>query len=236
MTERREPEEASEVDPWDEPASLPEPGTGLVLLEDENEIRQLTASMDSAEEWDVVYPAQKIPLRPQEIESRKKHKEFLRVLSKTGSAVKASYSVKLSRRALYLAKQKFPDFARNWDIAMSIYHEFEVEENIRSRAIEGVREPVYYQGNIVGYNIKHDSGLTQFWVKNNMRDKYGDKSEVTVNGSITHGVMVLPVVATDDDTWQREAQEALANQKLIDITPTVVENTPATKKGVTIDR
>lgn len=244
--QREHEDEASEIDPWDKPEFLAPkitevPDSEWELLEDD-EAQQLMSKLDSEDEWVVNYPPSSFSeTHPLAVESRRNHKKFLHALSKTGSALKAARLAGQSRRSFYLAKQKFPDFARNWDIAIAIYQEFEVEDNLRKRAIDGVREPVYYQGNIVGYTIKYDSGLTQFYVRANMRDKYGDKSEVSINGHINHGVMVLPTQAVNQNDWEREAQEAMANQKMVDITPTVVDTKvvkvqDAEQKRVTLGR
>jgi hypothetical protein len=204
-------------------SSLPE----IVEDEPDPESDQLAASEESSAEWDINYPPLKYSNRPQEIEARAKRREFLRVLAKTGSVKKAALAVKLTPRALYLAREKFPDFAKNWNAAQAIYLEFEAEEKLRSRAVDGVREPVYFQGNIVGYKIAYDSGVTQFWYRANMRDKYGEKSEVSISGGLNHGVALLPMTLLDVSQWEQRAKEAL-DRKVIDITPETGETGPPT--------
>lgn len=130
---------------------------------DTDESDQLAASEESSGEWTIQYPPLVYGERQQEREARRKRSEFLRILAKTGSVKKGAMAVKLTPRALYLAREKFADFAKNWSLAQAIYLEFEADEKLRSRAVDGVREPVYFQGNIVGYKIVFDSGVTQFW-------------------------------------------------------------------------
>lgn len=244
MTKKKSEVAAPDKDPWED---LPEDDVDPLFGEpvprkfvdpyedeeedyDTEESDQLASSVESSSEWAIKYPPLVYAERKQEREARAKRSEFLRVLAKTGSVKKGAMAVKLTPRALYLAREKFPDFAKNWDLALSIYLEFEAEEKLRSRAVDGVREPVYYQGDIVGYKIVYDSGLTQFWYRSNMRDKYGEKSEVSISGGINYGVALLPTTLLDVTEWERKSQEAL-DRKVIDITPEKVEDAKSTTIG-----
>jgi hypothetical protein len=152
---------------------------------------------------------------------------FLNVLARTGSTKKAAMAVKLTPRALLLARDRIPDFAKNWDMAIEIYREFVADEKIRQRAIDGQKKAVWYQGEIVGYEITYDSGLTQFWARANMRDKYGDKSEIKVTGGLTHGVALLPATMVNQLDWEKQASKVHEEHKIIDITPINVDTKPS---------
>jgi hypothetical protein len=229
MTRRPKKTLPIEPDPWEieEVAEQPAPEVPVRLTprEKPDEYAQMGASED---DWVVIYPEKNRPINQLDLRMEEGHRKFLTVLAKTGSFRKAQIASGLGERALYLARQKFPDFARNWQMAMDIFLMFVAEEKIRHRVIDGTLEPITYQGQITGYKRVYDSGLTQFWYKANMREKYGEKSEIAISGNINHGVAVLPARATDLDAWEREAAKTLENQKrnMIDITPTNVDAKP----------
>lgn len=200
-----------------------EVGSTDVALADGFTDDELNSSDISEDEWVIKYPPSKYPLRPRDIEARNKRKQFLQILAQTGSTKKAAAQVNLTPRALLLARNRIPDFAHNWDMATEIYREFVADEKIRQRAVDGVKTAIWYQGDIVGYEIKYDSGLTQFWARANMRDKYGDKSEIKVTGGITHGVALLPSTMVNLGDWEKQASKVHDEHKIIDITPTIVD-------------
>jgi hypothetical protein len=195
---------------------------------DKDDEAQLRVSRADEDEWVIKYPVGQRDPNQWDLKARAKRSKFLHILSKTGSVKKAAAQVSLSPRALTKARGMYPDFDTNWNMALDIFYQFEAEESIRHRAIDGVLEAIYYQGAICGYKRVYDSGLTQFWYKANMRDKYGEQSEVKITGNINHGVAMLPARAMDPDAWEKRAARTLALQKenMIDITPTVVDTKP----------
>ena len=217
-----------ELDPWDVPDAEPSVPARLEPLKEVDEDRQMRARKSNEDEWVIKYPEGKRPPNQLDLRMREGHRKFLSVLAKTGSPKKAAMAAGFTPRAFELARRKFPDFNLNWEMAMAIFYQFEAEEAIRHRAIDGTLKAIYYQGQKVGYERVYDSGLTQFWYKSNMRDKYGEKSELQISGNINHGVAMLPARATDMDEWERQAAKTLENQKnnMIDITPTVVDTRP----------
>lgn len=221
-----EDDEDEQLDPWDVPdaqSSVP-----AVISREKDEDAQLRASRANEDEWVIKYPEGERPPSQYDLRAREKRSRFLNVLSKTGSLKKAAAQVGLTPRALRLARDKYPDFKLNWQMALDIFFEFEAEESIRHRAIDGTLRAVYYQGAKVGYERVYDSGLTQFWYKANMRDKYGEQSEIKISGNINHGVAMLPTRAPSMDEWEKQAARTLEDQKnnMIDITPVVVDTKP----------
>ena len=228
----RRPRKTPEVerDPWEDEEWEMEPTVPARLeapkdREDELQMRVTRAHED---EWIIKYPDGMREPNQHDIKARAKRSKFLHHLSKTGSLKKSAAQVALSPRALMKARKEYPDFDLNWQIAMDIYYQFEAEESIRHRALDGTLRAIYYQGLKVGYERVYDSGLTQFWYKANMREKYGESSEIKISGNINHGVAMLPSRAVDMDAWEKQAAQTLENQKqnMIDITPTVVDTKP----------
>lgn len=57
-----------------------------------------------------------------------------------------------------------------------------LESEAIRRAFEGVEEPVYQGGELVGHKQKYSDTLTIFLLKGQMREKYGDTSKVQLSG------------------------------------------------------
>ncbi len=207
-------------DPWDEPGA--EPSSGLVTVEEE----------DNDDVWTVKYADAIKPPTSRDLESRDKRNQFLDTVARTGNLMLAAKKIGVSTRALYLARQRHPDFDANWTMAVKIYNMFVANEAIRKRAIDGVREPVWFQGKIVGYQLRHDSGLTQFFLKGAMPEVYGDRREIKIEGGLTYGIALLPTTQRDASEWEKSAmmtQEKIAN--MIDVTPNKTTTKTETGRG-----
>ncbi len=190
------------------------------------------------DEWTVKYPPTKNPLRPADLDIRKKREVFLTHLAMDGSPQRAAQNAGLGYRALRLAYNKYPDFAEQWELAKIIYAEFVAEDEVRRRAIEGYVKDVWYKGNPVGSEIQYDSGLTIAWLKANLREKYTERKETKIEGSLNFGIALLPARGQNIEEWERNALDMHAGQTIIDITPNKSETVEAPKKnsGTTISR
>ena len=201
------------------------------------EEQELAAEFDE-DVWDVKYPATRRKLSAADLEIRRRRSIFLQELAVNGSPQKAAEKANLGYRALRLAYNKYPDFAEQWELAKVIYAEFVAEDEVRRRAIEGYVKDVWYKGVPVGSEINYDSGLTIAWLKANLREKYTERRETKIEGSMNYGIALIPQRATNADDWERGAIDMHAAQKIIDITPNKSDDKPAPKKntGTTISR
>lgn len=230
-----EDEDEDLVDPWDKEGFGEEPEPEVIVLKStpvKDEGAQLNASEEDEDEWAVQYDDDgSRALSQPELRARKKREKFLRILSSIGSVAKAAAQVKLTPRALMKARDKYPDFAKNWEIAMDVYKVFVAEDKLHHRAIEGTLEPITFQGRVMGYKRVYDSGLAQFWYKHNMRDKYGDKTDININANVNHGVILLPARGGDVASWEKQALDYHENSKknVIDLPHEVVEVAPVKK-------
>ncbi len=66
-----------------------------------------------------------------------------------------------------------------------------LEEEIRRRAVEGVEEPVYYQGEIVGHVRKYSDILLIFAAKAARPEKFRDNVHHEITGAVDHRVSLL---------------------------------------------
>ncbi|ASK89759.1 hypothetical protein [Sphingorhabdus sp. SMR4y] len=84
--------------------------------------------------------------------------KFLEALARTGNVQASAYFVQRSRQSAYDLKRRDLDFARAWLAALVLARE-EAQDRLQERAIEGIEEPVYYHGEVVGMRRRYDSRL-----------------------------------------------------------------------------
>lgn len=81
-----------------------------------------------------------------------RQRAFLRALTETGNYDEACRQVKLSRTAVFNMRNRYPDFAAACEQALS-RSVSTLEQAAIDRAVEGIEEPVWYAGKIVGTRI-----------------------------------------------------------------------------------
>ena len=127
--------------------------------------------------------------------SKRKRRVFLEILSRTGKVTDAAQSVGYTNTSfLHRMYREDKDFAREWDAALESAGDVLEDEAIR-RAVDGVREPVYYQGKVVGHKLNYSDQLLMFLLKGTKPDKFADRKKIegTIEGKI--GVALLPMTA-----------------------------------------
>lgn len=154
--------------------------------------------------------------------SRKKRKVFLDVLAKTGnvsfSAQAAGYTTTIF---LHKTRREDEDFAEAWDQALQAAGDV-VEAEAYRRAIEGVLEPNYYKGDVVGYTPKYSDTLLLAILKK-LKPEYregGRGGDMNIN----FGIAVLPMTANDESGWEQRAVQMHNGQTLVEIEAKPVEN------------
>ena len=106
--------------------------------------------------------------------SAKKRQAFLAALAETANVLKSSELTKIARRMAYDWRAADPDFADAWERALDIGADALEDEAVR-RAVEGVDEPVFYQGEAVGVVRKYSDTLLIFLLKGRRPEKYRDR-------------------------------------------------------------
>jgi hypothetical protein len=81
---------------------------------------------------------------------------FLDCLATVGEVAAAARRVGISRETAYRARRRFPDFARLWDAAL-LHARARAEGELASRALDGVKVPVFVRGECVATYRKHDA-------------------------------------------------------------------------------
>lgn len=130
--------------------------------------------------------------------TQKKKGEFLEVLADTANVSRAAKAVGISRRHAYTVRSENLDFATAWDEAVNIAIDT-LEQEARRRAYQGVDEPVFYQGNEVGYVRKYSDTLLMFLLKGNRPEKYKDRMDMT-SGDKPLQVVGIEVARASRDT------------------------------------
>lgn len=119
------------------------------------------------------------------------------MLSDTANVSRAAKTVGISRRHAYTVRSEDTDFATAWDEAVNIAIDT-LEQEARRRAYEGVDEPVFYQGEEVGYIRKYSDTLLMFLLKGNRPDKYKDRVAAEHSGPDGKEFVVRVVYADAD--------------------------------------
>lgn len=111
----------------------------------------------------------------------KKRQQFIALLATNGNVTLAAESCNLDRRALYRTRLEDPQFADAWDSAMTEAADH-LEAEARRRAVSGWDEPVFYQGEEVGYVRKFSDTLLIFLMKGANPEKYRERTSTELTG------------------------------------------------------
>ena len=153
---------------------------------------------------------------------KKKRKMFLEILSQTGRVTEAARAVGYtSTNYLHTLRREDETFAEQWDAAIQAAKDVLEAEAIR-RGVDGVMEPTYYKGEVVGYTLKYSDTLLMFVLKKldpSYRDT-GGAGGVNVN----FGVAIMPMQAKDDDAWENRAVQMHEGQQVITLEEKPKEN------------
>lgn len=112
-----------------------------------------------------------------------KQQAFLFNLAVLGSRTRAAKAAGISSVITWVWRQDNKLFQDAYDTAMKIAAEFHEDEMFR-RASEGVLEPVFQGGQLVGSIRRFSDGLLQFALKGAMPTKYRDNVKVEHAGQV----------------------------------------------------
>lgn len=103
---------------------------------------------------------------------------FFRLLAKNGGIVTdAARDLNISRTALYGKRLTDSEFKDQWDQAVDLGVDV-IEDEAKRRALTGTEEPVFYQGEIVGYIWKKSDYCIGLVLKAH-RFKYRERHEIS---------------------------------------------------------
>lgn len=130
---------------------------------------------------------------------------YLEHLSKNGLPATAAKAIGTTTRRVKSERETDREFDEACDEAELLFQEV-IETEIRRRAIDGVEEPLSYQGNLTGDTItKYSDSLLQFMGKAKL-PQYGDKLKVEQH--VSGGVLLTAAPAMSMQAWLESTKPA----------------------------
>ena len=108
---------------------------------------------------------------------------FILALAQLGSRSRAADAVGISKMLIWQWNREDPAFKKAFVRAMEIASDLLEDEMIR-RAAEGVIEPVFQGGRLVGSKRAFSDALLMFALKGAKPEKYADRSKVEHTGEV----------------------------------------------------
>jgi len=141
---------------------------------------------------------------------RIKKEAFLTALSECGMITLAAEIAGIARSTHYRWLEEDPDYPALFIAATEQAGE-RLEQEARRRAVEGVKEDVYYQGKPCGVVTKYSDTLLIFLMKGAMPEKYKERisSEVNVIQPSPGGVNTLKQLKEAEERAQRQLPQPL---------------------------
>ncbi|MEK0313735.1 hypothetical protein [Cohnella sp. 56] len=116
-----------------------------------------------------------------------KKRAFLAAYAQTANITQSAKAADVERGLHYVWMQNDPVYAAAFESAKEEAAEY-LEQEARRRAVHGVDEPVFYQGEAVGKVRKYSDTLLIFLMKGAMPDKYKDRVAQEHSGQMRHEV------------------------------------------------
>ena len=101
--------------------------------------------------------------------------KFLKALTSTGSVTLAAKRAGLSVEVLDGLRESDTDFAERWRQAEALAI-IALEMEARRRAVEGVEEPVFYQGQKIGVVRRYSDSLLSLLLRGNRPEKFRERA------------------------------------------------------------
>lgn len=126
-------------------------------------------------------------------------KKFLKLYGETGVFFKSATAAGTSGNVVKAAMERDENFAEEVELARQKFADT-IERAVFDRAVDGVDEPVYYQGKEVGKVRKYSDSLAALVLKRH-RPEYRERQTVDLNAS--GGVLLIPSSKeVDPDEWE----------------------------------
>lgn len=102
---------------------------------------------------------------------------FLEKLAETCCVLKSAAHAGIDRRRLYEMRHADAEFAAEWIKALEAGSDL-LEATAIARAIDGVDEPVYQGGQLVGHVTKYSDTMLALLLKSHLPEKYRERQEI----------------------------------------------------------
>ena len=134
---------------------------------------------------------------------------FLQTLAVTGNVTASCAAAGWARKTSYHHKEVDPEFRALWEEALEVSIDL-LETQARSLAVNGVDEPVYQNGVLVGHKRRYSEKMLEILLKAHRPEKYRDNMKIEAD--VKGGVLVVPGIATDTD-WESMASSQQAQHR-----------------------
>lgn len=121
--------------------------------------------------------------------TKRRDEKFFKALSEGCGVTRSAACAGYSRRAVYYYRDDDQEFAERWEDAIQKHIEV-LETEADRRAVEGVEEPVYYQGAECGRVKKFSDTLLMFRLKK-LDPSYRERFDLTHTGEIKNTAPVV---------------------------------------------
>lgn len=128
---------------------------------------------------------------------------FLKALRETRSVAAAAMRAGIDRQTAYNHRRDDPAFAADWETVHEAITD-DLEKAAIARAVDGVEEPEFYRGQVVGTTVRYSDSLLQFLLRGRRREVYGDRTEITGAGG---GPIQLQAIADLAESAKRRELE-----------------------------
>lgn len=132
-----------------------------------------------------------------------KKRAFLAAYARVGTVLHAAEMAKISREMHRLWLQNDPEYAAAFEEAKAMFAERLEREALR-RAVEGVEEPIYQNGQLVGTRLRHSDKLLELLLKGHLPSRYRERQDV----HITSDPVTVRLQMLNPDDLQRLAELA----------------------------
>lgn len=138
---------------------------------------------------------------------RRRRSAFLQALIRTGGKVNeaARMAGYADASNLRIFRRKDTLFAKAWDDALVAAGDLLEDEAIR-RAVDGVREAIYYKGDVVDFRLRFSDQLLMFLLKGIRPEKFRESMQVDATMRVAVGVALLPMPILDADEWEKQSR------------------------------
>jgi hypothetical protein len=123
--------------------------------------------------------------------------QFLLFLSRSGQLVSSAAQAGVSSQTVRNHREADPEFDTLVEDAISRYRD-SVDAEIKRRGIDGIEEPVFYQGVVVGWLRRYSDALALAHAKAH-DPRYRERTQLDVKHS--GGVMVVPAQPATTQDW-----------------------------------
>ena len=109
---------------------------------------------------------------------KKRQEQFLLTYAREGTVHRACEAALVNRRLVYYWIEHDKHFAAQFERAREIATDL-LEEEARRRALKGVEEPVFYQGEVVGHVQKYSDILIMMLLNGHRPERFKQRTEHT---------------------------------------------------------